>query len=270
MSHPATGANYGRLDALHDKYSRHNLRGMWQRGEGRITGSSSPIWHWKEILPILEESLGVVRLPEDTDQRVIGLVSPGKDGANRALSMAFQLLNPGETVRSHRHTPTQMRFIVKGRGAYTTSEGEQMLMEPGDLLVQTNWSWHGSANFGDEPVIWLDIQDRNLVNYLGAFLREFWTEDAVQPTTRPGEYHRKLAGDFRPLKSTNPNDLLPPFQYKWKDTLGTLEELLEAQEDDPYDGVLLRVYQPSHSGAYRSHDECANPGPSTRTNNSSA
>ena len=248
MSRSAPGPKYGRLDALHEKYSRHNLRGLWQRGEGRVSGLSSPIWRWLEILPILEESLEIVRLPEDTDQRVIGLVSPGKEGANRALSMAYQLLNPGETVRSHRHTPTQMRFIVKGRGAYTTSEGEQMLMEPGDLLVQTNWSWHGSANFGEEPVLWLDLQDRSLVNYLGAFMREFWPEDAVQPTTRPEEYHRRLSSGVRPLKSMNPNDLLPPFQYKWKDTLRALEDQLESENDDPYDGVLFEYGNPFTGG----------------------
>src|SRR5215470_9432329 len=84
-----------------------------------------------------------VRLPEDTDQRVIGLNSPGS--TNRAIWMAYQLLNPGERVASHRHTPAQMRFIVQGTGAYTTAEGERMLMEPGDLLVQSNWTWHGSV-----------------------------------------------------------------------------------------------------------------------------
>jgi len=76
MSRSATEPRVGQLDELHEKYSHHNLRGMWQRGGGSIAGSSSPIWHWAEILPILEESLAVVRLPEDTDQRVIGLVSP--------------------------------------------------------------------------------------------------------------------------------------------------------------------------------------------------
>ena len=120
---------------------------MWQRDGGGEPQLQSRLWSWKEIGPILEESLKMVRLPEDTDQRVIGLNSPGS--TNRPIWMAYQLLNPGERVASHRHTPAQMRFIVQGTGAYTTAEGERMLMEPGDLLVQPNWTWHGSLNYMD-------------------------------------------------------------------------------------------------------------------------
>jgi gentisate 1,2-dioxygenase len=125
------------LAALHEEFARHGLRGLWQRGGERIAETKPPtaIWRWTEMLPILEESLKVVRLPEDTDQRVIGLT-----GSGSALSLAYQLMNPGESVASHRHTPAQMRFIVEGKGATTTSDGEQMVMEPGDLLVQPNWS----------------------------------------------------------------------------------------------------------------------------------
>ena len=93
---------FDHLTGLHEKYSRHDLRGMWQR-EGGGPQLQSRLWSWKEIGPILEESLKTVRLPEDTDQRVIGLNAPGL--TSRAFWMAYQLLNPGEQVASHRHTP---------------------------------------------------------------------------------------------------------------------------------------------------------------------
>ncbi len=121
-------------------------------------------------------------------------------------------------------------------------------MEPGDLLVQTNWSWHGSANFANEPVIWLDLQDRSLVNYLGAFLREFWPEDEVQPTTRPEDYHRRLVDGMRPSKSITSNDLIPPFQYKWKDTIRALEDQIVSHEDDPYDAIQFEFRNPFTGG----------------------
>src|SRR4029077_16509458 len=189
---------FDHLTALHEKYSRYDLHGTWQRDAGAAPQLESRLWSWREIGPSLEESLKTVRLPEDTDQRVIGLNAPGS--TNRAIWLAYQLLNPGERVTSHRHTPAQMRFIVQGTGSYTTAEGERMFMEPGDLLVQPNWTWHGSANIGEGPVLWLDIQDRNLVNYLGAFVRDLWPDDEVQPTSRDEDYHAKFLGSLRPAQ----------------------------------------------------------------------
>jgi gentisate 1,2-dioxygenase len=227
---------------LHEEFARHGLRGLWQRGGERIAETKPPtaIWRWTEMLPILEESLKVVRLPEDTDQRVIGLT-----GSGSALSLAYQLMNPGESVASHRHTPAQMRFIVEGKGATTTSDGEQMVMEPGDLLVQPNWSWHGTENLSEGPSIWLDIQDRNLVNYLGAFLRELWPDNSVQPATRPVEYHRRAFGGLRALSAA---EQLPAYRYRWSDTLEALEQLCETGERDPYDGAIFEFKNPLTGG----------------------
>src|SRR4029450_351278 len=95
--------SFDHLTALHEKYSRNDLRGMWQRDAGAAPQLQSRLWSWKEIGPILEESLKTVRLPEDTDQRVIGLNAPGS--TNRAIWLADQLLNRGEQVGAHRpHT----------------------------------------------------------------------------------------------------------------------------------------------------------------------
>ncbi len=241
-----SGKGAERFKTLHESFSRHHLRGLWQR-EGR---SPSPLqahlWSWKEISPVLQQSLKTVRLPEDIDQRVIGLSSPGL--SDRPLSMAYQIINQGEEVASHRHTPAQMRFIIQGTGAYTVSEGERMLMAPGDLLVQPNWTWHGTINIGEGPVLWLDIQDRNLINYLGAFLRDLWPNGQVQPGTRPQEYHRKLLGAFRPAQASGSPSLQPPFHYRWNDVLIALDELAEAEKTNPHDGILFEYANPLTGG----------------------
>jgi gentisate 1,2-dioxygenase len=232
------------LKELHEKYARHDLRGMWQRD-----GSSAPklqprLWSWQEVAPLLEESLRAVRLPEDTDQRVIGLTAP--EFANRSIYVSYQLLNPGEKVPSHRHTPAQMRFIIQGTGAYTTSDGERMFMEAGDLLVQPNWSWHGTTNIGAGPIYWLDVQDRNLVNYLGAFRRELWPEGEVQPTTHPENYYAKIAGALRPVKYAGAPEILPPTHYKWRDSLEALNEIGELGATvNPYDGLMFEYANPA-------------------------
>jgi len=235
-----------RFKGLHEEFSRHHLRGLWQREVSSSSPLQPHLWSWKEISPILERALKTVRLPEDIDQRVIGLNAPGL--SNRALSMAYQLLNRGEEVASHRHTPAQMRFIIQGTGAYTMSEGERMFMEPGDLLVQPNWTWHGSANIGEGPVLWLDIQDRNLINYLGAFLRELWPNGEVEPATHPDDYHQRLLGALRPAQASPSASIQPPFRYRWGDTLKTLDELTESDKANPHDGVVFEYTNPLTGG----------------------
>ena len=67
---------FAHLSALHEKYERLKLRGLWQRDSRSAPELKPRIWRWSEMQPILEETLRDVRLPEDTDQRVIGLDVP--------------------------------------------------------------------------------------------------------------------------------------------------------------------------------------------------
>ena len=241
-----TGTAFEHLKELHEKYARCDLRGMWQRDGASLPKLQPRLWAWQEVAPLLEESLRTVRLPEDTDQRVIGLTAP--EFSSRAVYVSYQLLNPGEKVPSHRHTPAQMRFIIQGKGAYTTSDGERMFMEPGDLLVQPNWSWHGTANIGEGPIYWLDIQDRNLVNYLGAFRRDLWPNDDVEPTVHPENYYAQQTGLIRPAHSSSEADVLPPIHYKWRDMTKALDEIAESAALSPYDGRMFGYRHPSTGG----------------------
>jgi gentisate 1,2-dioxygenase len=234
------------LAALHEKYDCLDLRGLWQRDNRSAPELKPRIWRWAEMAPILEETLHSVRLPEDTDQRVIGLNVPGL--STGAVFVSYQMINPGEKIPSHRHTPAQMRFIVKGTGAYTTSQGEAMFMEPGDLLVQPNWTWHGTTNPGNEPVFWIDIQDRNLVNYLGAFRRDLWPDDGVEPTVHPENYYAKTTGLIRPMNAPGPADVLPPIHYRWRDMVNALDDITESAALSPYDGKMFEYRHPSTGG----------------------
>jgi len=67
-----------RFKSLHKDFARHHLRGLWQRETSGVPPLQAYLWAWKEISPILEQALKTVRLPEDIDQRVIGLNAPGK------------------------------------------------------------------------------------------------------------------------------------------------------------------------------------------------
>ena len=47
----------------------------------------------------------------------------------------MQVIKPGEIAPAHRHSPNALRFIIEGEGAYTTVEGERVVMRPGDFVL---------------------------------------------------------------------------------------------------------------------------------------
>ena len=112
------------------------MRGYWQlrHDSDRM---EPKLWRWADIYPALMETADVVRIGADTFRRNVGLQT-----GSRTITMGFQIVLPGEAAPPHRHTNTALRFVIKGGGAYTTSNGEPMIMYPGDLLIQPNWAWH--------------------------------------------------------------------------------------------------------------------------------
>jgi sulfoxide reductase heme-binding subunit YedZ len=120
--------------------------------------------------------------------------------------------------------------------------------KPGDLLVQPNWTWHGTTNPGNEPVFWIDIQDRNLVNYLGAFRRDLWPDNGVEPTVHPENHYAKTTGLIRPTNASSAADVLPPIHYRWRDMANALAEITESAALSPYDGKMFEYRHPSTGG----------------------
>ena len=143
-----------RLAQLDDNVRKASLRGAWQReGRAQEPGVSPWVWPWKDILPSITEAGEIVPIDDVMRMRTIALVNPSQVlpfGTTRTFGVTIQHLNPGETTESHRHTPASIYFTIQGGGVYTTAEGEQQFMEPGDLLVQPSWTWHGSQNTGED------------------------------------------------------------------------------------------------------------------------
>ena len=158
---------------------------------------------------------------------------------------ALQLLLPGENAPAHRHTPTAIRWVLQGTGAYTTVEGDKCYMEPGDLVLTPSWTWHDHNNEGNEPMIWLDGLDVPLVNTLDATFFEQYPEDQ-QPIVGVGESARKYAsGTLRPAWEDTNIPYSPLWHYKWERTHEALREL--AQTDaSPFDDVAMEFSDPGH------------------------
>ena len=91
---------------------------------------------------------------------------------------------PHEVAPAHRHSQSALRFVLDGRGAYTTVNGERTLMHPGDFIITPYMAWHDHGNDTDEPMFWLDGLDIPLIQFLDASFVERLDEE-VQPVGKP-------------------------------------------------------------------------------------
>jgi gentisate 1,2-dioxygenase len=167
----------------------------------------------------------------------------------RTLQMSIQLVKAGERAECHRHSAAALRFVVEADGtAYTNVEGEQMLMEPGDLVLTPNWTWHDHFNPGEKNVVWLDVLDIHLANHLDAVFQENYGEGPAQPVVKPDGYCKQSLGAIRPRVKSSTRNAALPYTYKWRDTLRALQDIAAAGGTDPHDGVLLEYVHPVTGG----------------------
>jgi len=263
MEPAAAETEEARIEALHRRMSEHSLGGHWQDRE-QNPALVPHLWPWEAIHSCLMESGEVIKLghvDEAAKRRTVNLVNPAikaRKATSRTLQMSVQLVNPGERAECHRHTAAALRFVVEGDGSgYTNVEGEKMLMEPGDLVLTPNWTWHDHHNPGDRPLIWLDVLDTHLTNFLDAAYRENYSdvpvdqgnyfEGAAQPIVHEDGYCRRRLGVVRP-RTASSNGAALPYAYKWRDTLKLLEEMAAVGVTDPFDGVLLEYTNPLTGG----------------------
>ena len=167
---------YGRIGA-------RNLKPLWEVLRGQLTVEPNPpetavLWRYDDVRPFLLEAARLISV-EEADRRVLVLENPalpGKTRATQSLYAGLQIIMPGEVAPCHRHTPTALRLMVEGEGAYTTVNGERTSMKPGDFVITRSWSWHDHGNEGRGPVVWLDGLDVPLVGFLNAmFFQDYGT-----------------------------------------------------------------------------------------------
>jgi len=240
------------LDKLHQRLAENSLAGHWQDRD------SPPVmepwhWPWEAIRSTLIESgdvIGMGSAGSKEARRTVQLINPALTGiknTSRTLHVSIQLVKPGETAEAHRHTFNAMRFVVESKGMYTTADGEQMIMEPNDLLIQPGMAWHDHTNTTDENAIWLDLLDHPLTRYFDAMAGETYGELPAQPITKPDGYGRKRFATVRPHDAAiGPKAVA--YSYKWSETLPILEAAAAEEESDPYDGTILEYVNPRTGG----------------------
>lgn len=231
--------------------AERHLQGFWERDPLERTEFKPFLWKWEDIYAGLMKATEVVRMDQtgiQTGRRNISLRNPslGNRG-NPTIVLGIQCIMPGEAALAHRHTPAAIRFVVKGTpGAYTVVEGEPIPMEDGDLITTPTWTWHDHYNEGNEPVIWLDGLDAQLVRIAETFRADF--PGPQQPRDKPVGWSSKTLGHARPLWMKSEHST-PPLRYPWTDTYATLAALRESETPpDPYDGYHLMYTHPLNGG----------------------
>jgi gentisate 1,2-dioxygenase len=206
----STSGENPRLEALHRRLADNSLSGHWQERQ-RCPDMKAQLWHWPVIYSCLQEAGEVVELgaaDSAAARRTVQLMNPGltaQKATSRTPQMSVQLVKPGEVAEAHRHTAAALRFVVESSGAYTTVNGEQMIMEPGDLVLIPNWTWHDHANSSTDQAIWLDVLDIHLTGHQDAMFVEpdehsevaWGGEDVITLDQEDPEIHREYEEELK-------------------------------------------------------------------------
>jgi gentisate 1,2-dioxygenase len=225
-------------------------------------------WRWREIGPYLDRIADIAKTAdvspiEFADRQQFLLVNPGLGGRLQVASTircAVSIYNPGDVAPVHMHTPNASRTILSENGGYTTIEGERCLAARGDLILTPNGTWHDHGNDGATPVVWADILDFPLLE----FLDSVWIDEEF-PGAREGNaraqkpvhgdgYSAALYGrggmlpGFVSHARGIGHDTSPVFHYRGAEIRAALDAM-RAEAGDPYEGATLRFVNPASGAA---------------------
>jgi gentisate 1,2-dioxygenase len=239
-----------------------------QLAQGRVGANQMKAaahhWRWREIGPYLDRIGEIARTAdvspiEFADRQQFLLVNPGLGGRLQVASTircAVSIYNPGDVAPVHMHTPNASRTILSENGGYTTIEGERCVAARGDLILTPNGTWHDHGNDGATPVVWADILDFPLLEFLDCS----WIDEKF-PGEREGNAcaQRAMFGDrhserlygaggilpgFVSHRRGIGHDTSPVFDYRGRDIRAALEGL-RGEAGDPYEGITLRFVNPA-------------------------
>jgi gentisate 1,2-dioxygenase len=229
------------LEAFDREIEQYSLQGHWKMELPNNMEPRSRLrpMHWKWAL--LREQLmrsGKLIGVSEAGRRTIQLVNPGVHPlkfTTHTLQMSLQLVLPGEVAAAHRHTMAAIRFVVEGGGTFTTVDGDSFLMEPGDLILTPNWTWHDHINESNAPIIWIDGLDIPFARAMDVMFIE--------------EYRAPRQQVNRVLKTSEDSAITPKgssWYYKWRDAERALWQMIERPPG--VDGDLVLHYKSRDGG----------------------
>ena len=223
---------------------------LWDRAESAMrpgTDCAPRLWRYADIRPKLLESAKLIS-KEEAERRVLVLENPRLRGSTfitTTLYAGLQIILPGEIARSHRHTPSALRFLVEGEGGYTMVGGERADMHPGDFVVTPSWSWHAHGNDGAGPVVWMDGLDTPFARFFGATFRENYSGTENAPARADGDSLAAYGANLLPVDFKPENPAASPLlRYPYERTRAALHRLSRQDPPHPAHGIKMRYANP--------------------------
>jgi gentisate 1,2-dioxygenase len=217
-----------------------------------------------DIEPILHRAVELVTM-DDSERRSLILVNPGlapKRATVSTMYTAYRLNDANEIMPPHRHSPSAVRFGLKGKGNFTGVDGENIVFGPGDMVLTPNDTWHNHGTVGNEQALNLSVLDLPLVETLNAvhFEHDYKEEEngklvsKTQQTARfSSDYSQRIYGyggllpRFASTQKRGAGFSSPMFVYRWE----MMRELLDRHRDndgDPHDGLTVEYVDPTSGG----------------------
>ena len=259
------------LKSLYDDVAAKNMFPFWATSADvahdeikQLMGTARAIpFLWRcaeEIEPILHRAVELITM-DDSERRSLILVNPGLAPRRATVSTmytAYRLNDANEIMPPHRHTPSAVRFGLKGKGNFTGVDGENIVFGPGDMVLTPNDTWHNHGTVGNETALNLSVLDLPLVETLNAvaFEHDYKEMDngrliaKKQQTARfEPDYSQGIYGYGGLLprfasKERGAGTSSPMFVYRWD----MVRELLERHKDrdgDPHDALMVEYIDPT-------------------------
>jgi gentisate 1,2-dioxygenase len=259
MNDSANAALKTERQDYYDRIAPLHLHPLWESLHALVPREPTPpcvpaIWRYREIRPHLMRAAELITA-EEAVRRVLILENPGLPGQSaitQSMYAGLQLIMPGEVAPSHRHVQSALRFIVDGRGAYTTVGGERTTMYPGDFIITPSWDWHDHGNQGlegvSEPVVWLDGLDIPLLRFFDAGFAENDERHAQQVERPEGNSYARFGYNMAPVRHTHTSRTSPIFNYPYSRSREALHTLQRQEAMDAWQGYKLRYTNPVTGG----------------------
>lgn len=220
------------------------------------------LWRCAEdIEPILDQAVELVTM-DDSERRSLVLVNPGLAPRRATVSTmytAYRLNDANEIMPPHRHSPSAIRFGLKGTGNFTGVDGENIVFGPGDMVLTPNDTWHNHGTVGNEQALNLSVLDLPLVETLNAIHFEHdYSEEIDGKTVKLKQQTPRFSSDYS-QRIYGYGGLMPRFANKQKRGAGLsspmfvyrwdmVRELLNRHKDndgDAHDGLTVEYIDPT-------------------------
>ena len=239
--------------------------------KGRVAANQMKMqahrWRWREIYPFLSKIGEIARNAdikpiETTDRQGILLTNPGLGGrlqVTNSIRCAIAIYNPGDIAPAHVHSPNASRTILSDKGGYTNVEGERCECRRGDIVFTPNGTWHDHGNEDSEPMIWIDMLDWPLMEYLDCV----WVDQNYvdvnrgnsksQPAIHSDGHSTRMYGHggLKPVFTSNQrgwgNNAMPHVHFKGVDIRQALHDL-RGENGDPFEGIKMQFTNPVTAG----------------------